>query len=94
IGKPHPDPVVENTTLAAVLPPDVTYETHLPPSCLEQLSEVQMESVIYAGQQFAGPSLSSSERRGVFTPTCRTVERSRILGFFVLRNGGGGGGSH
>lgn len=25
IGKPHPDPVVEATSLAAVLPPDVTY---------------------------------------------------------------------
>lgn len=28
-GKPHPDPVVETASLAAVEPPDVTYELHL-----------------------------------------------------------------
>ena len=28
-GAPHPDPVVETASLAAVEPPDVTYELHL-----------------------------------------------------------------
>jgi hypothetical protein len=28
-GAPHPDPVVETASLAAVEPPDVTYKLHL-----------------------------------------------------------------
>ncbi|CAM9717560.1 unnamed protein product [Scytosiphon promiscuus] len=84
IGKPHPDPVVENTTLAAVMPPDVTYETHLPPSCLEQLSEVQMESVIYAGQQFARPFLPSLERRGFMIGDGAGVGKGRQLAGIVM----------
>ena len=28
-GAPHPDPVVETASLAAVEPPDVTYQLHL-----------------------------------------------------------------
>lgn len=66
IGKPHPDPVVENTSLAAVQPPDVKYETNLPPASQQQLSEVQMESVIYAGQQFSSSRLPNGERRGIW----------------------------
>ena len=56
--------MVENATLAAVAPLDATYQHHLPQGALEQLSEVQMESVVYAGQQFAGSPRPSSERRG------------------------------
>ena len=29
IGMPHPDPVVETASLAAVEPPDITYELHI-----------------------------------------------------------------
>lgn len=29
IGKPHPDPVVETASLAAVEPPDITYKLHI-----------------------------------------------------------------
>ena len=58
---------MENATLAAVPPLDPTYQHHLPPAALEELSEVQMESVVYAGQQFAGAPLPSGERRGVLT---------------------------
>ena len=32
-GAPHPDPVVETASLAAVEPPDVTYELHLQARC-------------------------------------------------------------
>ncbi|CAN0523922.1 unnamed protein product, partial [Laminaria digitata] len=64
IGKAHPDPVVENTSLAAVQPPDVSYVPHLPESALEHLSEVQMESVVYAGHQFEEEPLPNGDRRG------------------------------
>eukprot|EP00752_Nemacystus_decipiens_P001612 g1572.t1 len=84
IGKPHPDPVVENTTLAAVAPKDPTYQPHLPPQSLEQLSEVQMESIVYAGQQFAGPALRNSERRGFMIGDGAGVGKGRQLAGIIL----------
>ena len=30
LGRPHPDPVVENSTLAAVEPPDIVYNLAIP----------------------------------------------------------------
>ena len=51
-GQPHPDPVVESASLAAVEPPDVTYRHALRDVVsLGKLSSLQLESVIYASQR-------------------------------------------
>lgn len=63
IGNPHPDPVVEtayvfyyrlnSSALAAVDPPNVFYELHLPQQIITEtlLSSLQLETVIYACQR-------------------------------------------
>ena len=51
-GLPHPDIVVESSSLASVLPPAITRPLHLPQEVIDQgkLSRVQLESVTYASQ--------------------------------------------
>lgn len=51
-AKPHPSIVCEAIALNTVLPPVPTYKPMLPAAVVEQglLSDVQIESVIYAGQ--------------------------------------------
>ena len=51
-GLPHPDSVVESSSLASVLPPAITRELHLPQDLIDQgrLSKVQLEAVVYASQ--------------------------------------------
>ncbi|NER93529.1 MAG: methylase [Symploca sp. SIO1B1] len=49
---PHPTTLCESAALSSVKPPAVSYQPTLPPSVVEKglLSEVQLESVIYAGE--------------------------------------------
>ncbi|NEQ64325.1 MAG: hypothetical protein F6K21_02275 [Symploca sp. SIO2D2] len=49
---PHPTTLCESAALSSVKPPAVKYQPTLPPSVVEKglLSEVQLESVIYAGE--------------------------------------------
>lgn len=52
-GKNHPDPVVENSTLGAVIPPDVTYNLAMPAEIIYdgKLSNLQLEAVVYGCQR-------------------------------------------
>lgn len=52
-GKPHPDPVVENSTLSAVEPPDITYNLAIPADLIAKgkLSNLQLEAVVYGSQR-------------------------------------------
>ena len=52
-GKDHPDPVVENSTLAAVAPPDITYNLAMPANIIYEgkLSNLQLEAVVYGCQR-------------------------------------------
>jgi len=69
VGAPHPDPVVENASLASVAPPDVGAD------CLDgldaavideaRLSALQLESVAYASRRFR-KRLASGARCGFF----------------------------
>jgi hypothetical protein len=63
-GRPHPDPVVENSTLAAVEPPEITYNLAIPADVIRdgKLSDLQLEAVVYGCQryQFNLPAQPSS----------------------------------
>ena len=52
---PHPTTLCESAALSSVKPPAVSYQPTLPPTVVEKglLSEVQLESVIYAGEAHA-----------------------------------------
>lgn len=53
-GEPHPDPVVETASLAAVEPPDVTHDLAIQDLVdARMLSGLQLESVVYACQRHA-----------------------------------------
>jgi hypothetical protein len=53
IGHRHPDPVVENATLAAIRPPTPSYKLSLPKDIIEQrkLSALQLEAIVLASQR-------------------------------------------
>lgn len=53
IGRPHPDPVVESSSLSSVAPPSVWFDLKLPNEVVDEckLSALQLEAIVYASQQ-------------------------------------------
>lgn len=53
IGRCHPDPVVESSSLSSVMPPPVWFDLKLPSDVVDEckLSSLQLEAIVYACQQ-------------------------------------------
>lgn len=55
-ARPHPDKLVESAAMASVAPPKPSYRPHLPKRIVVSgdLSDAQLESIIYAGEAHSG----------------------------------------
>src|SRR5258705_1239381 len=86
-GKPHPAVIVESSSMAAVVPLDITYRPHLAAEIITegQLSDVQLERVIYAGQRHE-QRLADSSRAGFFGGDGTGVGKGRILAGIIADN--------
>lgn len=95
LGQPHPDPVVETTSLAFADLPPIEYQLRLPRELLAPrsasnprggaLSKLQLETVSYACQQHAY-KLPSGERSGFFLGDGVGLGKGRQLAGIVLEN--------
>lgn len=79
IGAAHPDPVVETASLAAVEPPDITYQLHLEDLIQAKLlSGLQLESIVYACQRHH-QLLPDGTRAGMFIGDGAGVGKGRTI---------------
>mmetsp|Transcript_20487 Transcript_20487/g.41163 ORF Transcript_20487/g.41163 Transcript_20487/m.41163 type:complete len:1688 (+) Transcript_20487:177-5240(+) len=95
-GKIHPDPVVENSTLGAVAPPDVTYNLAMPAEIIYEgkLSNLQLEAVVYGCQRHMTdlPGANDYHGFGRFQSAEDIVKESpAIRAGFLLGDGAGMG---
>ena len=79
VGVAHPDPVVETASLAAVEPPDITYQLHLDDLIQDKvLSGLQLESIVYACQRHE-QLLPDNSRAGMFIGDGAGVGKGRTI---------------
>lgn len=82
IGVAHPDPVVETASLAAVEPPEITYQLHLQKQIDEGLlSALQLESIVYASQRHM--TFQPDGQRGGFFIGARPRDARSLLALFA-----------
>ncbi|MGH9823033.1 MAG: strawberry notch-like NTP hydrolase domain-containing protein, partial [Blastocatellia bacterium] len=86
-GTDHPAPIVESASMAAVLPPDITYRPHLASEIVSEgrLSNIQLERVIYAGQRHE-QRLADGARAGFYVGDGTGVGKGRILAGIIADN--------
>ena len=71
-------------SLASVAPPEITYRHHLQDIVRSgKLSNLQLESVLYAMQKFEGPLLPSQERQGFFLGDGAGVGKGRQIAALI-----------
>jgi predicted RNA methylase len=86
-GRPHPAVIVESASMAAVVPPDISYRPHLAPEIVTEgrLSDIQLERVIYAGQRHE-QRLCDGSRAGFFVGDGTGVGKGRVLAGIIADN--------
>ena len=86
-GSPHPDPVVETSSLASVDPPDITYQPNAKASLVDnqRLSALQLEAVLYACQRHE-QRLPDGSRAGFFIGDGAGVGKGRTIAGIILEN--------
>jgi hypothetical protein len=86
-GAPHPDPVVETASLAAVPPPDITYELAAYKELVDtgSLSALQLEAVVYACQRHE-TRLPDGSKAGFFLGDGAGVGKGRTIAGLILEN--------
>ena len=84
---PHPDPLVESSSLASVDFPVISYQPFFPIEMLAKgcLSSPQMETIIYACQKH-DMFLQTGERRGFFLGDGAGVGKGRQLAGIIYEN--------
>uniref|UniRef100_H2YSL2 Uncharacterized protein n=1 Tax=Ciona savignyi TaxID=51511 RepID=H2YSL2_CIOSA len=87
IGNPHPDSVVETSSLSSIMPPDIRYQLHLPQYTIDHglLSALQLESIVYACQKHE-VFLPSGERAGYFIGDGPGVGKGRTVAGVIHEN--------
>jgi hypothetical protein len=79
IGRPHPDPVVETSSMSSIKPPDPACPLALPREIIQTglLSSLQLESIVYASMRHqVMPSSSRLVSRLISMPSSRCATRS------------------
>ncbi|XP_062012152.1 protein FORGETTER 1 [Rosa rugosa] len=87
IGPPHPDPVVETSSLSAVQPPEPTYDLTIKDDLenSKALSCLQIETLVYACQRHL-QHLPSGVRAGFFVGDGAGVGKGRTIAGLIWEN--------
>lgn len=87
IGPPHPDPIVETSSLSAVQPPEPTYdlETKDYLETSKALSCLQIETLVYACQRHL-QHLANGSRAGFFLGDGAGVGKGRTIAGLIWEN--------
>uniref|UniRef100_A0A5S6QQW1 Strawberry notch AAA domain-containing protein n=1 Tax=Trichuris muris TaxID=70415 RepID=A0A5S6QQW1_TRIMR len=86
-GLPHPDPVVETSSLTSVQPPEIWYHISIPEHIVDtgRLSALQLETIIYACQQHEH-ILPNGERTGYLIGDGPGVGKGRTIAGIIYEN--------
>ncbi|XP_052207187.1 protein FORGETTER 1 [Diospyros lotus] len=87
IGPPHPDPIVETSSLSAVHPPEPTYDLKIKDDLesSKALSCLQIETLIYASQRHL-QHLQNGARAGFFVGDGAGVGKGRTVAGLIWEN--------
>ncbi|XP_010670017.2 protein FORGETTER 1 [Beta vulgaris subsp. vulgaris] len=87
IGPPHPDPIVETSSLSAVQPPEPTYDLAIKEEIVQSkmLSCLQLETLVYASQRHM-QHLPNGERAGFFVGDGAGVGKGRTIAGLIWEN--------
>ncbi|XP_044468508.1 protein FORGETTER 1 [Mangifera indica] len=87
IGPPHPDPIVETSSLSAVQPPEPTYDLQIKDDLesSKALSCLQIETLVYACQRHL-QHLPNGARAGFFVGDGAGVGKGRTVAGLIWEN--------
>ncbi|KAH7536674.1 hypothetical protein FEM48_Zijuj03G0009500 [Ziziphus jujuba var. spinosa] len=87
MGPPHPDPIVETSSLSAVQPPEPTYNLKIKDGLeiSKSLSCLQIETLVYASQRHM-QHLPSGSRAGFFLGDGAGVGKGRTIAGLIWEN--------